>query len=491
MRRLLLIGILAAGGLHGQCTLWNQASCGSVYTLNGGVLPPGAPTVASFLANAWANFQSVSASVAHLPQPKMTLAAQNWPCAGEVLSGAVSSFGPQCKPFAILLQNAGITTQDYFVWQAAMASSAEYQALGVTGQFNIPGDCVGNTGAPYLAYGQTPGTGSGVHCWALYYYDQTFAYMHNNALVLRTGTSTMTDFVLACGLTPGGTLASPNFTEAQYESCVLPLQKAEVTRWTHITAMQVFQEPTAGMAAEQPFSVSDVSTFIQHASAALKAINSSIQIGASGTGLSYPTSFDNAYWADWTNQSGNTFPALDFFVIDLFSGSCALGVGNTQFPGQLYYAAELANVAGPFNPSSGQYGYIRQAKATGKPVRVGQMDAPMWCPMNGPAGQGNAILGSDDVIWDSSGLFNAWLAAVVPWGSAMGLDSMSIFGSLPLFYWSSNQSDDNPFTQSGGKAMQNLTSATDSSAAYRMLAKGSAESLQGYARLSGNARLGH
>ena len=489
MRRLLLVGMMAAGAAWGQCTLWNQASCGSVYALNGGVLPSGSPTLASFLSSAWANFQAIDAAVARLPQPKIALAAQNWPCAGEVLSGAVTSFGPQCKPYAILLQNAGLTTQDYFVWQAAMASSAEYQALGVTGPYNIPGDCVDNAGAPYLTYGETPGAGSGNHCWALYYYDQTFAYLHNNGLTLRTGTSTMTDFLLACGLTPGGSLASPNFTEAQYESCVLPLQKAEVSRWSHIRAMQVFQEPTAGMAAEQVFSVADVSTFIQHASAALKAINGSLQIGASGTGLSYPQSFDNAYWADWTNQAGSTFPALDFLVIDLFSGSCALGVSNTQFPGQFYYAAELANWAGPFNPASGQYGYIGQAKATGKPVRIGQSDAPMWCPTTGHAGQANAILGSDDVVWDASGLFNTWLAAVVPWASAMGLDSMSIYGSLPLFYWSSNQNDDNPFTETGGAAMANLA-ATDSAATYKILAKWSAESMQGNAHLSGHAHLG-
>jgi len=486
MKRLLLLALVAMGAACGQCTLWNQTGCGGVYagTPN--------PSLASFLSNAWANFQAIDATVARLPQPKMTLTAQSWPCLGSALATYVPAFGPYCVEYSNLLKSAGVTVQDFNIWQLAMASSAEYQAEAIAGQYNIAGDCVGNAGAPYLTLNQTPGTGSGPHCMALHYYDLTFANMAANGMTLRAGDPQMTDDLIACGLSPGGTLASPTIAIAQYQSCITPLHKAEIARWPGITAFQVMEEPTAGMVSEQVFSVADVSTFIQNESAALKAINNNgLMIGASGTGMSWPQQYDNAYWADWTNKSGSTYSALDFYVVDLFSASCDLSAGNTMFPGQLYYAAELANWVGPFsaNPANKQWGYITAAKAAGKPVRIGQSDAPMWCPASGIAFQSNDILGQYDIVWDTSGMFNTWLATMVPWASANGVQSFAIFFSAPLFYYSSTQSDDNEATQAATAAMANLA-ATDSAATYKMLGKWFAESLEGNAYLSGHAHLG-
>jgi hypothetical protein len=334
-KRLIFLGLVAMGAAYGQCTLWNQATCGSVYT-NGGTP---SPSLASFLSNTWASFQAIDATVAHLPQPKMTLTGQNWPCEGATISvpesvSVVEEFGSHCVQFSNLLAAAGVTTQDMNIWQAALASSVEYQAEGVTGVYNIAGDCAGTANHPYLNLNETPGSGSGAHCWALYYYDQTINNATLNGIAIRAGDPPLRDDLQACGFSPPGTLASPVITEAQYESCVIPLHKAEVSRWPSITAFQVVEEPTGGMSNVQVFSVADLSTFIQHDSAALKAINSSLKIGAAGTGLSWRVN-DSSYWADWTNTSGNTYPALDFFVIDLFSGSCDPSTGNSVFPGLL------------------------------------------------------------------------------------------------------------------------------------------------------------
>jgi hypothetical protein len=486
----LLLSLATTGAAYGQCTLWNQATCASVYTQGG----TPSPSLASFLSNTWASFQAIDATVAHLPQPKITLTAQNWPCEGGTISipesvSLVSEFGPHCMQFSNLLAAAGVTTQDMNFWQAAMASSVQYQAEGVTGQYNIAGDCAGTANHPYLNLNETPGSGSGPHCWALYYYDQTINNAALNGITIRAGDAQLRDDLQACGFSPPGTLANPVITEAQYESCMIPLHKAAIARWPGITAFQVLEEPTGGMSNVQVFSVADVSTFIQHDSAALKAINSSLKIGAAGTGLSWHVD-DSSYWADWTNTSGNTYPALDFFVIDLFSGSCDPSTSNSVFPGLAYYAAELANWAGPFSPGNGQYGYIRAAKATGKPIRVGQSDAPYWCPAGGTADQSYDYLGQYDIVWNTSGLFNTWLATVIPWASANGIQSFSIFFTAPLFYYSTNQLDDNASNESSGTAMASLA-PTNSAATYKMLGQWWGESAQGKSRITGDAHLGH
>jgi hypothetical protein len=103
--------------------------------------------------------------------------------------------------------------------------------------------------------------------------------------------------------------------------------------------------------------------------------------------------------------------------------------------------------------------------------------------------QPNDILGQYDIVWDTSGMFNTWLATMVPWASANGVQSFAVFFSAPLFYYSSNQSDDNEATEAAAAAMANLA-ATDSAATYKMLGKWFAESLEGNAHLSGNVHMG-
>jgi hypothetical protein len=99
-------------------------------------------------------------------------------------------------------------------------------------------------------------------------------------------------------------------------------------------------------------------------------------------------------------------------------------------------------------------------------------------------------LGQYDIVWDTSGLFNTWLATIIPWASANGIQSFSTFFTAPLFYYSTNQSDDNAANESSGAAMANLA-PTNSAAAYKMLGKWWGESAQGKSRITGNAHFGH
>jgi hypothetical protein len=215
-----------------------------------------------------------------------------------------------------MLGNLGITTQDIFVWQYAMASSYEYsQSPGV---YALAGDCpAGQIHPGYLTYGETPlgNATANPHCWALYRYDQTFGTMRSNGWTIRGGNpGVASDALVACGtegvsnFTIGPPGASPTITATQYINCIQPLHAAEIARWNNhtagqssrpnITAFQVVVEPTGAMYNTQIFSVTGMSQIIDSESAALKAIQPAILIGASGTGISWPLMYDNAYWAD-------------------------------------------------------------------------------------------------------------------------------------------------------------------------------------------------
>jgi hypothetical protein len=250
-----------------------------------------------------------------------------------------------------------------------------------------------------------------------------------------------------------------------------------MSRWTTaITAVQVLEEPLGVMASIQIFSIADIGTFIQHSSAAVKAIVPGALVGAAATGASWPTAMDTGYWTDWTtgNVSGTGTPAaLDFLVIDLFSGDC-------DQSGEQYYNETLwfkSNYLG--------------AHAGGKPVRVGQSDHPGWCPAGGVSDQPNAYLGLGDIIWQTSGMQTAWQSTMVRWASAAGMQSFAIFCTLPFFNYTSNQSNDNCAVGSYSALAMSQLAPTDASASYRTLGQWSSESIQGNAHLAGRARLGH
>ena len=230
-----------------------------------------------------------------------------------------------------------------------------------------------------------------------------------------------------------------------------------------ITAVQVIEEPTAGMLLIQPFSAADTAKFIEDAATAVTAIVHGTAIGAAATGISGgagKVAQDKLYWNDWLNPSGSG-RYLDFLVADIFSANCDLGPNGSGVP---YYAAVL---------EWWQLNYLAPAKAynggAGKPVRVGQSDPPVWCQIGGGASQHQANLGEGDVVWENSGVQTEWLWTFMHWASAMGIQSAAPYCDVWFFNYTSNQQNDRCVDGSwSGLAMSNL-SPTPTAAVYKRL----------------------
>ena len=461
--RLLAMALLVSCCAYCQCTLWNQATCASVYSGSPN------PSLSTFLADVEASFQAIDAATASMPQPKIALTAQILPAGW--LNSSVQTFGPAINGYMDLLKTkAGVTTQDVNMWPSVLSSASQYSPG--SGDITITSDCAG--GATIGKGASVPaGTGPATRCKALTYYDSMFSHAAANGITMRVGFYPPTETITACGLSP----APGTFTESQYEHCLIPLIKAAMSRWTTaITAVQVFEEPLGGMASVQVFSIADVGTFLQNSSAAVKAIAPGALVGAAATGISWPTSLDTGYWTDWTtgNVSGAGTPAaLDFLVIDLFSGKCDQS-GNDYYNVTQWFKAHYLG-----------------ANAGGKPVRVGQSDHPIWCHIGGLADQPNAYLGAGDVIWQTSGMETAWQSTIVKWASTAGIQSYAVFCTLPFFNYTSNQSNDNCVVGTYSALAMSQLSPTDAAAGYQTLGHWPVESIQGNAHLAGRASLGH
>jgi hypothetical protein len=460
-----------------QCNMTNQAGCGGVYTLPG----TPSPSLGTFLAEENASYQAIAASIAGMPQPKMVMSGQITPASGSYLPMGVASYGPAIPTYMHMMATyAGVTTQDAFVHTASLAASSQY-APG-SGDITVPTDCAGGV---HLTLNQAVPPGSGPLCTMLGYYDQMYQYAANNGITMRGGFPGVdASQVTACGLTAG------SITESQFEHCFLPLTKAEFARWgAAITRYQVVIEPVGALASVQLFGVSDVALIIQDFSTAIKAISPTTKIGATATGLSFPITAapntDICYWQDWAavtqlnsacaSSATNTYQYLDYLGIDIFGGSCDQSANN--------YATELSWFQAHF--------LTHAANIHNFPIYVGQSDPPRWCPSTGKATEGNAYLGAGDVVWQTSGLRNAWQSAFTSWASAVGIQSISLFCTVPWFNYTANQSNDNCSMGSWSKNAMSSLAPTDAASKYLTLGKWWTESLQGNARLTGRAHAGH
>jgi hypothetical protein len=470
-----LAGLLMCASVWAQCNMANQTGCGGVYTLPG---TPN-PSLATFLSDENSSYRAILASIAGMPQPKILMSGQIIPANGSYLSTAVISFGPAITAYMGLMAASGVTTQDVFIETTVMAAASQY-APG-SGDYTILTDCAGGI---HLALNQSVPAGSGPLCTMLGYYDTMFRYAASNGITIRGGFPQDTSQVAACGLTPG------SISEWQFEHCILPLTKAEFSRWgSQISRYQVVVEPVAGMAGIQLFSVPDTALIIQDFSTAIKAISPSTKIGVAATGQSWPTAAppntDLCYWQDWAattqlnsacaSAATSTYQYLDYLNIDLFGGACDQSANA--------YANELAWFQ--------QYFLSPAANARRFPVFIGQTDPPRWCPIASTATEPNAYLGAGDAIWQTSGHRNAWQSALAGWASAVGIQSVSVFCTVPWFNYTTNQSDDNCGTGAWTPQAMSSLAPTDAAEEYLTLSQSAAESLQGNAHLTNHAHLGH
>lgn len=476
-----LTGLLFCASAWAQCNLTNQTGCGSVYTLPG---TPN-PSLAAFLSDESASFQAINTAIAALPQPKPSiLTGQILPANGSVLLGngatSVAAYGPYITPYMAQMKALGLTTQDWFGQTTAMAASVQCNSSNYN--CSVTTDC---GGGGYLALNAPLPSGSGPYCTALHYYDLMFQYAAAHGITIRGGFPQGTPQVAACGLTPYPGV----ITEAQFEACILPLTKAEFARWgSAITKYQVVIEPVAGMSGIQQFSVSDIALIIKDFSTAIKAISPSTKIGATASGQSYPISAapdtDLCYWQDWAattqlnsacaSAATNTYQYLDYLNIDVFNGSSDQSSNA--------YANEL------------QWFQQHYLSATGNahhfPVYVGQADPPRWSSISVRPTEANAYLGCLDNVWNTSGLRPVWQDTFVAWASAAGIQSVSLFFTIPWFASTTNQSADNCQSSAVASAMSSLA-ANANAAEWQTLEGWWSESLQSNAHLTGKAHLGH
>jgi hypothetical protein len=465
----LLAGLMAFFCRDGkaQCTLWNQAGCAAI-------LPGGNPTLATFLSESQASFAAIRATDAALPQQKITLSGQNMPCAGAYLSTSPGTFGAQIINYAALMKSAaGVVVDDCNIWLSTLASSTTYTPSTIT----ISSDCAG--GATFAVNAGVPvGTGPNTRCAMLAKYDAYFVYAGAHGIKIRLGfvpaggLATNATNAGGCALTPG------SVTVAQYEACLGPLITAAMQRWgSAIDSVQVLEEPLGETATVQTFAVAQIASIINNFSAVVKAAVPGELVGASYTGYSFPVAgtpcgggshIDDCYWAD--AATGAASAGLDFLVLDVFTGNCDQSSN--------YYATELGLFVANYITQSG-----------GKPVRVGQTQTPTWCTIGGPPNEPSAIQGCGWVIWQTSGLQTSWQTVFVGWASANGIQSVSVFFSLPWFNVTSSQTVNNCATGAyTGLAMSNL-SPQDAAGTWRTLGLWPSLSLQGTVTLGGTVRV--
>jgi hypothetical protein len=456
-----LVGLFAHDG-QSQCTLWNPdpTTC-QAYN------PTTNPTLDAFLAQAQADYTTIRAATAKMPQPKMTLTGQNMAAAGAYLQISPASYGPYMTTYAQIMKNsAGITHQDVFPWAIVAGTAAEYSH----GTIVVPSDCPG--GVLLVKNAAVPGgTNPSSRCQMLAYYDQMFAWALANGVQLNIGfpaqSSGATD-VHGCNLTAG------SVTVAQYEDCMGPLINAFMTRYgSQMTNVQVFLEPVGGARSVNTWNVSQVAAIILNFSAIVKAAVPGTLVGASYTGMSFPDNaqpcgagnfYDTCFWTD--AATGTAAAGLDFLAIDYFTGSCDQSGG--------YYANELVWF---------ETNYITQSG--GKPVIIGQSQPQNWCTIGGSPNEPAAILGCGDNIWETSGLNTSWQTTMVPAWSANGITSASVFFTVFMFNTTTDQTNDNCASGSYTALAMTALSPHDAAGTWSTLGQWPAFSIQGRGGVSG------
>lgn len=548
MKRLMAaaIGIIIALAFtlsaSAQCNLWVQTTCASVCQPVSSCysLPSNEYQLANFMADEWLSFQAIDASVASKPQPKIIVTGQNVPCDGpDLIASSVFAIPCATGTFSAQMLAAGMTTQDVFPDVAAGFASP---TCGTTRACSAPTDCTGGIYLPFTNPATPAPAGSGPRCKALSVYDSMMNGFAAAGITMRGGVPGVgTDVFTACGYaTPGGAGSNPVITEAQFEGCILPPILALFDRYgSAITSWQTVVEPLGAMAfiqAKPVYSISDIGTYIQHSSVAIKAISPGTQIGAAYTGPSYPVggttgctpgvgtcvspaNSDFCYFADAVGvvnaslipvgspaTAGNctattqstTHNYLDFVGIDVFNGSSCQGA-SCGVP--LAYFHELQDFQGAC-VSTYCTGFAANTRAGGStnntvnmPWGVTQTDPPGWAPYDpsnpGPPNtqrptEGDRYLGCLDPLWLTSGFRQQWATTFTRWTSAAGGLFVSLFFTTPLFNSATSQANDNCNTGSATTLAMSALAPNDTARNWKQLAtSGPGAVLQGKQSITG------
>ena len=469
---------LGATGTWGQtCTILAPLNCGTT-----GVYA-GPPTLQSFVGGLSTALPLARGSVAGLPQPRIAYSAQIIPA-----STTFMVYDPRTCPVSGTCQydnpvvidhfidsllaarpgGAGLTSVDLNLWVSPLFESSQYAAL------------CGTYGACY-----TPTTSNqSWYAHGLSTYDAVFEHMASTWPQVKIRLSPMFsgDAITSCGIAQG----VGNFTELQLEQCAAPLWAAMAARW-HVDDLTVTHEPCGVFAVvlnTSPScvtSVADMDTFIQHTAAAVRAAsqNPSIRIGAGAllSDASGTCPGSQNYWCDWYT---NLMPAnvLDFGGIDMYP--------VTSIPTSSY------------NSTLALYTTMAQlAQSAGKAVVVNEASAMRWSNTSGAGGEPNTYWGCGSGEWLADGTFMAWARAVPgAWAPANGVSIYSIYPIEPLLMTTADPNNNHCVAGDGYEVLLSNALAggpmlSPLGMSYGAMAAGWNTSLQGNARLTGRAHLGH
>ncbi len=408
------------------------------------------PTLTQYKTGLASALASIRAQTAGLPQPKILLSGQHMLGVANWVDSGQSSCTPNVScvwnnarvlnGYTDALVSAGVSAIDINMDVTPLSAASQYKG-------KLKSDCP-----------------SGWDCQTLAVYDQMIAHALAAGVKVRLAPTPTPVQVTACGLTSSS-------TELDVENCFKPLYVAAAARWPGIDSLTLLHEIGAGIwssSLPNTMSVADVRTFIINCSAAVKAQQPGIKIGAA-TDTMFPAG-ENPYYNDWI---ANAASSLDFFGVDLYPSTWDV----TQYPSTALTLAASQAAA---------------AKRIGKEVRINEANRPPWVPQNAQPTGSNAILGNDDMEWFNDGSDMEWLDTMLPWAAANGFSSFSVYATSTFIWYTSDQSMDN--SQSPAfmtHLLQHLSETTSTGMAYKRFGQWWAASLQANARITGRAVLGH
>jgi hypothetical protein len=422
------------------------------------------PSLSTYKAGLVSIMAAMRAQVTPLPQPKIIVSGQHeFMVAGRLQydRGVPCVPGSTCiwnnatvlNSYMDALKRNGQTTFDANIEVLPFRAAAEYSG-------SLPSDC---TGGAKLALNGAPS--GGYDCNTLAVYDAVLVHAAAIGMSIRFAPAPTAYTVAYCALTSSS-------TEADLESCFVPLYVALAKRYPAVQSLTALHEIASGGAWAQalPFtlSVTDSRTFINSCVTALHAANAALKVGA-GADTMFPTS-EFPYVSDWWANS-----TADFIGLDVYPASWDVTL----------YCCDTTT------PLGKAAGWAAAIIAAGKEARVNEFNRPPWVATGQLPMGSNAIYGNGHTEWAADGLEILFNNAFAQWASAQGFTSVSVFETNAQIWTTTDTAHDD---QTDAVYMTNLIAHLGESnpvgRAYKGLGQWNAGSLQGCGRLTGHVRVG-
>ncbi len=497
--RLLLTIACASLAWAQTCTIYNTAGCPSTGTIGTTAYTyAGPPSLPVFLNGALSSLTGIHAFTAGKAQPAVTLSVQltgmsaSYPSSESMTCPGAGN--PTCvynnaaneeavldsllKPYPT---GVGLKSIDMNTWLGPFFTASQYAAA-----------C-----AAYGGGSCTPAYG-GRQTWyaaSLATYDAVIAYIQATypGVVVRMAPIATSDVLAVCGITTG----AGNFTEAQLQNCVAPLEAAVAARY-HVDFMSVVHEICGAMSLYLgtggcSLSSADAVTFATSLATAVRASSSyagiKIGVGAilgddAGDNTPHVCASGNPSgttpWCAWVASLGLQ-AAIDYMAVHVYANENGA-------------ASETSNYwNGTPTGLLESYGAMLSQIPAGKIRNVDESSQFRW-----GNGQGDAAtyLGCGSTEWLRDGSFAMWAEAVAgTWARSMQLGEFSLWNMEGLIYLTNDPTnnrcangadtyDATVYQSKGGQV-------SAEGLIYGRIAKGWSAALQGKAHLTGRARLGH